>query len=251
MKHMPEQIVQDNTKRNPHRLLIAIGAVILVIEVAAVAYFAYAMRINDQENERRFASMEAKLSAPAEAETDTGARSGIDRSDEIPKVTPSPLSSYIPESCPPAMTYPVKQIESDYEIIMMACADANARNSARLVRDRKTQEDIVAYYFSSHNGLTWKMLDGEEHVLTVLGDKEWDSFEGYGGEQPVEVLDMLLDGEPLNILSETVTLRDGGLGGFQEAELRQYSNNHRTYLLEAFGEKFIIDFDNATVSLLE
>lgn len=161
------------------------------------------------------------------------------------RITKSELSSYIPESCPPAGTYPETRVDRRYTLIKMGCGDSNWLYNATLVRRTDTEKDVVAFNISTSH-LTWKTSGGSEHVLTAIGDKAWDSFEGFGGYQPVTVQDLTLDRKPLHILKKTFVYSDGGLGAFQGAKFAP-NQDYTGGQLTVNGLNFIVDFSKATV----
>jgi len=168
-----------------------------------------------------------------------------DKTQGIAQIAKSELSSYIPDSCPPGGTYPTTKVKGIYTLVEMGCADSNWSYGATLVRHAASNKDLVAFVMSSSD-LRWKVAGGEEHVLTAVGDKSWDSFTDFGGDQPVTIFDLTLDGKRLNLLKPYV-VGDGGLGAFQGVKFFP-NQNYTGGKLTVNGLNFVVDFNTVTVA---
>jgi hypothetical protein len=156
------------------------------------------------------------------------------------------LASYMPPECAPAGTFPQEKTVGLYRLTTLQCADANWFFEATFVQRAKDASDIV-FFQISNQFLMWHRKGGQRMELRPMGNPPFESFEGFGSEQPVKVVDFMLNGEKLDLLKTPIHFQDGGLGGLQGA-LFQVNSNYTGGTLKVGGRSFMVDFVEGAVT---
>lgn len=159
----------------------------------------------------------------------------------------------IPLFCPPSGETVKSRLsnlskQSPIELYLN-CGDGAGFSSTHLFFTELTssteEREKVLYYSLNNQQLEWQFGDNNVQTLSTKPGTPWDSFDGFGGDNPVEILDLTLNGKELGILSSPIKYDDGGLGGFQGAEFELSSFSQGTLTL---GDRiFTIDLENNTI----
>lgn len=165
------------------------------------------------------------------------------------------LVSQLPLSCPPSGEI-VKGRFSDFTgygkrpliELYLDCNDIGI-SSVHLFFSESTdpleKQEKWLYYSLNNGGLKWQFKDKEVQVLAAKSDVPWEKFTDFGGENPVKVLDLTLNGKELKVLDTPVVYKDGGLGGFQNVKFELTSVSEG--ILTFDGGKFSINLEKNTI----
>lgn len=163
----------------------------------------------------------------------------------------------LPLYCSPSGEF-VKSKMSDFngrEVIVelyLDCGDGSWFSSQHMYiaasNGHAGPEKILHYSFSKHE-LEWQFGDNDVQILATKPNIPWEEFKDFGVDNPVEILDLTLNGKELKILDEPTKYNDGGLGGFQGAQFVLTSLSAGTL---TFGEKqFTVNLEENTIEELQ
>jgi len=161
----------------------------------------------------------------------------------------------IPLYCPPSGET-VKSQLSNLNIgkkspieLYLNCGDGAGFSSTHLFFTEPASptemREKVLYYSLNNQQLEWQFGNNIIQVLSTKPNVPWESFDGFGGDNPVQVLDLTLNGKELKLLGIPIKYDDGGLGGFQGAKFELSSISKGTLTLA--DRKFSVDLENTTI----